>query len=191
MASTAVRTGPDRDAYSWKTVTQKSPTCRLGDPEATAGAIDSDGWLHTGDLGSLDERGYLRIRGRLREMIIRGGENIYPAEIESVLLSHSGVADAAVVGTPDEFWGEEVAAAICPAGPVPPTAAELSDLCRSRLADYKVPVRWLFTDSLPRTATGKVRKDLLQAQIASAVREATARAARGSDTASSPGREPA
>ena len=88
----------------------------LGDPEATAAAIDPDGWLHTGDLGSMDERGYCRIAGRIKEMIIRGGENIYPAEIEAVLLSHPGVAEVAVVGVPDRFWGEQVGAVIRPAG---------------------------------------------------------------------------
>ena len=82
----------------------------LGDPEATAAAIDADGWLHTGDLGSMDERGYCRIAGRIKEMIIRGGENIYPREIEAVLASHPGVAEAAVVGVPDRFWGEVVGA---------------------------------------------------------------------------------
>jgi fatty-acyl-CoA synthase len=140
----------------------------LGDPDATSAAVDDDGWLHTGDLGSMDERGYCRIQGRIKEMIIRGGENIYPREIENVLLSHPGVADAAVVGVPDRFWGEEVGAVIRPAGPQPPTAAELTGLCRARLAAYKVPARWLFTDSFPLTSTGKFRKDVLSAQLAAA-----------------------
>jgi fatty-acyl-CoA synthase len=140
----------------------------LGDPGATSAAIDRDGWLHTGDLGSMDERGYCRIQGRIKEMIIRGGENIYPREIENVLLSHPGVADAAVVGIPDRFWGEEVAGVIRSSAPEPPTAAELTALCRERLAAYKIPSRWLFTDSFPLTATGKVRKDVLSAQLAAA-----------------------
>jgi fatty-acyl-CoA synthase len=139
----------------------------LGDAEATAAAIDRDGWLHTGDLGSLDERGYIRIEGRIKEMIIRGGENIYPGEIEAVLLSYPGVTEAVVVGVPDRFWGEEVGAAIRWSGSQSPAAAqrELAALCRARLAAYKVPVRWRFTDSFPRTATGKVRKDVLSAQL--------------------------
>jgi fatty-acyl-CoA synthase len=137
-----------------------------GDQDATAAAIDADGWLHTGDLGSMDERGYCRIAGRIKEMIIRGGENIYPREIEAVLLGHPGVTDAAVVGVADRFWGEEVGAVVC--SPVPPTVAELTELCRDRLARYKVPTRWLFTDSLPLTATGKIRKDVLSAQLAGA-----------------------
>jgi len=163
----------------------------LGDPEATAAAIDPDGWLHTGDLGSMDERGYCRIAGRIKEMIIRGGENIYPREIEAVLLSHPGVAEVAVVGVPDRFWGEEVGAVIRPAAAVAESElaqaelaqaelaqaeltqaelapGELAEYCRGRLAAYKTPVPWLFTDSFPLTSTGKVRKDALSAQLAEA-----------------------
>ncbi|MGE5286557.1 MAG: class I adenylate-forming enzyme family protein [Micromonosporaceae bacterium] len=140
----------------------------LGDPQATSGAIDRDGWLHTGDLGSMDERGYCRIEGRIKEMIIRGGENIYPREIETVLLSHPAVAEAAVVGVADRFWGEIVGAVIRPSAHTPPTEAELTEHCRSRLAAYKVPTRWLFTSSFPLTPTGKIRKDLLSAQLAGA-----------------------
>jgi fatty-acyl-CoA synthase len=132
----------------------------LGDPEATGAAIDPDGWLHTGDLGSMDERGYCRIAGRIKEMIIRGGENIYPREIEAVLMSHPGVAEAAVVGVADRFWGEVVGAVIRPAGAAP-SEAELATHCRTRLAGYKTPARWLFTQSFPLTSTGKIRKDVL------------------------------
>ena len=138
----------------------------LGDPEATLAAIDADGWLHTGDLGSMDERGYCRIAGRIKEMIIRGGENIYPREIEAVLASHPGVAEAVVVGVPDRFWGEVVGAVVRPAFDV--AEAELADYCRGRLAAYKTPVRWLFTDSFPLTSTGKIRKDMLSARLAEA-----------------------
>jgi fatty-acyl-CoA synthase len=138
----------------------------LGDPEATGAAIDSEGWLHTGDLGSMDERGYCRIAGRIKEMIIRGGENIYPREIEAVLASHPGVAEVAVVGVPDRFWGEVVGAVIRPASDVAET--ELADYCRGRLAAYKTPVRWLFTDAFPLTSTGKIRKDVLSAQLSEA-----------------------
>jgi fatty-acyl-CoA synthase len=143
----------------------------LGDPEATAAAIDPDGWLHTGDLGSMDERGYCRIAGRIKEMIIRGGENIYPREIEAVLLSHPGVAEVAVVGVPDRFWGEEVGAAIrlaADVGQAELVPTELGEYCRGRLAAYKTPVRWLITDAFPLTSTGKVRKDVLSAQLAEA-----------------------
>ena len=138
----------------------------LNDAEATGAAIDSDGWLHTGDLGSMDERGYCRIAGRIKEMIIRGGENIYPREIEAVLLSHPAVAEAAVVGVADRFWGEVVGAVIRAAAEAPPTAAELSEFCRGRLAAYKIPARWLFTSSFPLTSTGKIRKDVLSVQLA-------------------------
>src|SRR6202034_2658643 len=109
--------------------------------EATAAAIDADVWLHTGDLGSMDERGYLRIAGRLKEMIIRGGENIYPREIEEVLIAHPAVADASVLGVPDDYYGEVVGAAVRPAasagydGPAGDAlAAELAEYCRARLA---------------------------------------------------------
>ena len=137
----------------------------LDDPAATRAAIDSDGWLQTGDVGSMDERGYCRIEGRIKEMIIRGGENIYPREIEAVLLSHPGVAEAAVIGVADRFWGEEVAAVIRPVSKNPPTVAELTDFCRSRLAAFKIPSRWAFTESFPLTASGKIRKDLLSEQL--------------------------
>ncbi|HEY7359847.1 MAG TPA: AMP-binding protein, partial [Streptosporangiaceae bacterium] len=140
----------------------------LGDPEATSAAIDGDGWLHTGDLGSMDERGYCRIAGRIKEMIIRGGENIYPREIEEALLSHPAVTDVAVVGVADRFWGEVVGAVIRTAAGTPPTEDELSEFCRGRIAAYKIPARWLFTASFPLTATGKVRKDVLSAQLADA-----------------------
>jgi fatty-acyl-CoA synthase len=140
----------------------------LGDLAATRAAIDRDGWLHTGDLGSMDSRGYCRIEGRIKEMIIRGGENIYPREIEAVLLSHPEVTAAAVVGIDDRFWGEVVGAAVGTSASAPPTEAELAEFCRARLARYKVPVRWLFTGAFPMTATGKIRKDVLSAQLAQA-----------------------
>jgi fatty-acyl-CoA synthase len=98
-------------------------------PEATSQAIDTEGWLHTGDLGSMDERGYCRIEGRLKEMIIRGGENIYPREIEQLLYTHPQVADVAVVGVPDDHWGEQVAAFVKPAPGNPITQDELASHC--------------------------------------------------------------
>jgi fatty-acyl-CoA synthase len=138
----------------------------LGNGEATNAAIDADGWLHTGDLGSMDERGYCRIEGRVKDMIIRGGENIYPREIEMTLLSHPGVAEVSVVGVADPYWGEIVGAVIRSPDPVPPAPGELAEFCGSRLAAYKVPVRWLFVDAFPLTGTGKVRKDVLSARLA-------------------------
>jgi len=136
-------------------------------PEATGEAIDAEGWLHTGDLGSADERGYCRIEGRLREMIIRGGENIYPREIEQVLHTHPAVADVAVVGVPDEHWGEQPAAFIRRAPGLEATQEELADYCRARLAAHKAPRHWVFTDAFPLTASGKVQKFVLREQFTS------------------------
>jgi fatty-acyl-CoA synthase len=128
-------------------------------PEATAQAIDADGWYRTGDLASIDARGYVRIEGRIKDMIIRGGENIYPREIEDVLLACPGVAEAAVVGVPDHRWGEVVAAFI---RPVPdrlaPTPGELRAHCRERLAPYKTPQHWVFVGAFPLTPSGKIQK---------------------------------
>jgi len=131
-------------------------------PEATAAAIDAEGWLHTGDLGSMDERGYCRIAGRLKEMIIRGGENIYPREIEHLLLTHPAVADVAVVGVPDPKWGEQVAAFVRPAPGQTPTAEDLFVFCREHLAPHKTPRFWEFVEQLPLTPSGKVQKFLLR-----------------------------
>jgi acyl-CoA synthetase (AMP-forming)/AMP-acid ligase II len=133
--------------------------------EATAAAIDRDGWLHTGDLGSMDERGFCRIAGRLKEMIIRGGENIYPREIEQLLFTHPTVADAAVVGVPDHKWGEQVAAFIRPAAGHTPTEQELRAFCREHLSPHKTPVYWQFVSAFPLTASGKVQKFLLRDQF--------------------------
>jgi len=128
-------------------------------PDATARAIDADGWLHTGDLATMDGRGYFTITGRLKDMIIRGGENIYPREIEDTLFSHPKVAEAAVVGVRDPTWGEQVAAVIRPADPAaPPTSAELYELCRARLAPHKTPRYWYQTDQFPLTGSGKIQK---------------------------------
>ena len=131
---------------------------------ATAEAIDADSWYHTGDLASMDERGYCRIEGRLKDMIIRGGENIYPREIEDVLFAHPGVAEVAVVGIPDDKWGEQVAAFVRLTGDEVPTAAELSVYVREQLAAYKVPRSWVFVDAFPLTGSGKVQKFVLRDQ---------------------------
>jgi fatty-acyl-CoA synthase len=136
------------------------------DPAATAAAIDADGWLHTGDLAKMDERGYCTIDGRLKEMIIRGGENIYPREIEAVLFSHPDVADAAVVGIPDERWGEQVAAFVRPAAGHTPDPAALFSYCRARLAPFKAPQFWAVVDDFPLTGSGKVQKFRLQDEFA-------------------------
>lgn len=131
----------------------------LGDDQATARTVDADGFVHTGDLGTLDARGYLTITGRLKELIIRGGENISPAEIESVLVGEDSVLEACVFGLPDERWGEIVAAAIrTNRAPRDGFKANLTEYVGLRLAPFKVPARWFVTDELPLTPTGKVRK---------------------------------
>jgi len=135
-------------------------------PEETAAAIDAEGWLHTGDLASVDERGLFRIEGRLKDLIKRGGENIAPAEVEACLMEHPGVAEAAVVGLPDERWGEIVVAYVRPASNPPPDLADLEAHCRERLASFKLPRRWAFVDSMPLTASGKIRRVELRERAA-------------------------
>ncbi|OBK18722.1 FadD3 family acyl-CoA ligase [Mycobacterium asiaticum] len=131
----------------------------LDDPAATAEAIDSDGWLHTGDLGTFNDAGRLRIVGRKKDMFIVGGFNAYPAEIEGLLIGHEAVAQAAVIGVPDERLGQVGKAFVVRKGPV--DAAELIDWCRQRMAGFKVPRSVEFLEALPLNATGKVVKDLL------------------------------
>jgi acyl-CoA synthetase (AMP-forming)/AMP-acid ligase II len=142
------------------------------DPEMTAATIDADGWLRTGDLASMDERGYCTIAGRLKDMIIRGGENIYPREIEQVLFAHPAVADAAVVGVPDPKWGEQVAAFVRPALGQTPDPGELSAYCREHLAAHKTPRYWTVLDEFPLTPSGKVQKFLLRELFIAAAPEA-------------------
>jgi acyl-CoA synthetase (AMP-forming)/AMP-acid ligase II len=121
-----------------------------------------DGWLRTGDLGRLDEDGYLYLVGRRRDMIIRGGENVYPVEVETRLIEHPGVADAAVIGIPDRLLGEAIKAFVVPADPAdPPAREELRAFARAALAGFKVPAQWEFVPSLPRNPAGKLlRRDL-------------------------------
>ena len=138
-----------------------------GNPSATETAIDLDGWLHTGDLGSLDGRGFCRIEGRLKDMIIRGGENIYPREIEEMLFTHPAIADAAVVGVPDPKWGEIPVAFVRLAGETRPCEDDLVAFCRARLAPYKTPRHWCFVDRFPQTPSGKIKKFALRDQFLS------------------------
>jgi fatty-acyl-CoA synthase len=127
------------------------------DPEQTA-AVLVDGWYHTGDAGSLDAEGFLFIRDRYKDMIISGGENVYPAEVESALLELPEVAEVAVIGVPDEQWGEAGLAVVVPAAGVAPDTEALRARLRERLAAFKVPRYVEFVDELPKTATGKIRK---------------------------------
>jgi fatty-acyl-CoA synthase len=135
-------------------------------PDRTTGTVDADGWLRTGDLGTLDDRGYLTVTGRLKDMIIRGGENIYAAEIEQVLFTHPGVREATVLGLPDDTWGEVVAAVVVAAQQdQPPAAGDLHDHCRTHLAPHKTPTRWFHSTDFPLTGSGKVQKFRLREQI--------------------------
>lgn len=127
-------------------------------PEATREAIDEEGWLHTGDLGTVDERGYFRITGRIKDMIIRGGENIYPREIEEFLHTNPKVKDVYVVGVPDEKYGEQILAVIILKDGRQATEEEMLEYCRGRIARHKIPKYWEFTDDIPMTASGKVQK---------------------------------
>ena len=131
---------------------------------ATNAALTTDGWLRTGDLGSIDELGYLRIQGRLKDMIIRGGENVFPREIEDVLFTHPGIANVAVAGLPDKQWGEIVAAFVQPRPGAELTAAELEAFCRQHLSSFKIPRRWHLVQHFPQTASGKVQKFVLRDQ---------------------------
>lgn len=145
----------------------------LHDSEATSRTVDDDGFVHTGDLGTMDSRGYLTITGRLRELIIRGGENIAPAEIESVVAEHESIAEAAVVGIPDERLGEIVAAVVRVRGDAEADLKDrLIDHVCARLAPFKMPSRWFVADQLPVTPTGKVRKfELRDAILGGELRE--------------------
>ena len=137
-------------------------------PAATAQVIDTEGWLYTGDLARRRPDGNYRIVGRCKELIIRGGENIYPPEIEEFLHHHPSVAEAAVAGLPDAKYGEVVAAWVVPRPGKSITFEEIRDFCRGQIAHFKIPQYVLVVDQLPRTVTGKVRKHVLREQGVSA-----------------------
>ncbi|MEV6104029.1 long-chain-fatty-acid--CoA ligase [Streptomyces sp. NPDC051940] len=135
-------------------------------PEETDALYAADGWLRTGDAGHLDTDGYLYVTDRMKDMVITGGENVYPIEVESVLAEHPAIADVAVIGVPHEKWGEEVTAVVVPRQGVPvPTESELIDFTRERIASYKKPRRVHFVDALPRNPSGKILKRELRAGI--------------------------
>jgi fatty-acyl-CoA synthase len=135
------------------------------EPERTREALDEAGWMHTGDLGVLDEEGYCNIVGRVKDMIIRGGENIYPREIEEFLYRHPSVLDVAVVGVPDAKYGEAVCACIRLREGMALTVEEVQEFCRGQIAHYKVPRYVHFVDSFPLTVTGKVQKYVIRDQL--------------------------
>ncbi len=133
-------------------------------PEATEKAVDGDGWLHTGDLAIMDENGYCKITGRIKDMIIRGGENIYPREIEEFLYTHSKIRDVQVVGVPSEKYGEEVVAYVQLKPGEDSSDGELKAFCKDKIAFHKMPAFFLFTEEYPTTASGKIQKYKLREQ---------------------------
>jgi fatty-acyl-CoA synthase len=133
-----------------------------GDPAKTAEAVDADGWMHTGDLATMDADGYLNIVGRLKDMVIRGGENVYPREIEEFLYRHPAVQDVQVVGVPDVKYGEELCAWIKLREGATATADEIRDFCRGQIAHYKIPRHVRFVDGFPMTITGKIQKFVMR-----------------------------
>ena len=130
----------------------------FGVTEASAAAIDADGWLHTGDLCAMDARGYCTVEGRLKDMIIRGGENIYPRELEELLFRHPKISEVAVVGVPHEKWGEEVAAFIRPVSGAVIDKEEMTAYMRAALAPHKSPKHWIVVEAFPLTGSGKMQK---------------------------------
>ena len=135
------------------------------DPAATSHAIDDDGWLHTGDLGTMDTRGYVKVTGRVKDMIIRGGENLFPVEIENVLLEHPDIIEVAVVGIPDERWGETVACFVRLAGGAALDSAALAAHCRQRISPQKTPAHWIEVSDWPLTGSGKIQKFVLRERL--------------------------
>jgi fatty-acyl-CoA synthase len=133
-----------------------------GDSEATSRAVDEGGWMHTGDLSTMDDEGYVNIVGRIKDMIIRGGENIYPREVEEFLLTIDGVSDAYVIGVPSDYYGEEVMAWLKLRDGAALTSDELHTACQGRIATYKIPRYWKFVDAFPMTVTGKVQKFVMR-----------------------------
>ena len=129
-----------------------------GDAEKTAAVLDKDGWMHTGDLATIDEAGYGNIVGRIKDMIIRGGENIYPREIEEYLLTHPAISDVQVFGVSDEKYGEQVCAWIIPRSGKQVAAEDVRDFCRGKIAHYKVPHHVKIVEGFTMTVTGKAQK---------------------------------
>ena len=161
----------DPDTGAVRPLEQQGEICARGyfqmieyhkNPQATASTIDSQGWLHTGDLGTMDARGYVTVTGRAKEMIIRGGENLFPVEIENCLLDHETVAEVAVVGIPDNKWGEVVAAFVRPNADKTINPDILKNHCRTHLAPIKTPVIWCQVEAFPLTGSGKIQKFVLR-----------------------------
>ncbi len=134
-------------------------------PEKTAATIDPDGWLHTGDLATMNAQGYVNIVGRVKDMVIRGGENVYPAEIEQFLMRHPKIADAQIVGVPDDLMGEETVAIVRLKAGEQLSSEELREYCRTNISRHKVPKYYTFVSEYPMTASGKIKKFELRAQL--------------------------
>jgi fatty-acyl-CoA synthase len=139
------------------------------DPARTAESLDADGWMHTGDLGTIDAEGYGNIVGRIKDMVIRGGENLFPREIEDFLFTHPAIAEVQVVGVPDERYGEELCAWIRLAAGASLDEAELRAWCEPRIARHKIPRHIRFVDDFPMTVTGKVQKFLIRETMVEAL----------------------
>jgi len=133
-------------------------------PDETARAIDQDGWLHSGDIGTVDEDGYYCITGRIKDMIIRGGENIYPREIEEFLRTDPRIKDVEVVGIPDQKYGEIVGAFIILKEGIVAEPEDFRDFCKDKIAYYKTPRHFFLVDAFPQTASGKIQKYKLREQ---------------------------
>jgi len=134
------------------------------DPEKTADAIDRARWMHTGDLAQMDDEGYIKIVGRIKDMVIRGGENVYPREVEEFLMGHPDIADVQVVGVPDPRYGEELMAWIVTRGGAELDREAVAEFCRGKIAHYKVPRYVAVVSEFPMTVTGKVQKYKLREQ---------------------------
>jgi acyl-CoA synthetase (AMP-forming)/AMP-acid ligase II len=162
-------TGEDIAPRSVGEVWLRAPNVMLGyfnRPEETAAALTEDGWLRTGDGGYVDEEGYLFLTDRVKDMIVSGGENVYPVEVEEALAQHPAVADVTVIGVPDERWGETVKALVIARPDTTSTAEDLVAFARERLAGYKLPRSIEFVDEFPRTPSGKVLKRVLRERYA-------------------------
>ena len=141
--------------------------CYWGDPERTAETVDEDGWLHSGDLGVMDAEGYVKVVGRLKDMIIRGGENIYPREIEEFLFTHPKIQDAKIIGVPDEKYGEQLAVWVLPREGAALTEETIRAFCADKISHYKVPRYIKFVSEYPMTVTGKIQKFVMRDAYAS------------------------
>ncbi|MEN8668884.1 MAG: AMP-binding protein, partial [Ketobacter sp.] len=146
------------------------------DEEKTADTIDADQWLHSGDLAVMDDEGYVRIVGRIKDMIIRGGENVYPREVEEFLYTHPDIQDVQVFGIPDSKYGEEICAWVKTRPGATLTEADIKDFCRDQITHFKVPRHIRFVEEYPMTVTGKVQKFKMREAMVSALQGATATA---------------